>query len=81
MSSIMADQYSALVYEPKCRGRGGGGVAGSQPMSTAVHMSPNKLTPLTYAYAAAISSPVQGILCKKGGETSVAFCHLKFYMY
>jgi hypothetical protein len=29
---------SALVYEPKCRG--GGGVAGSQPMSTAVHMEP-----------------------------------------
>jgi hypothetical protein len=26
---------SALVHEPKC---GGGGVAGSQPMSTAVHM-------------------------------------------
>jgi hypothetical protein len=31
---------SALVYEPKC---GGGGVARSQPMSTAVHMEPNKL--------------------------------------
>ncbi len=32
---------SALVYEPKCGG--GGGVAGSQPMSTAVvHRSPNK---------------------------------------
>ncbi len=30
-----------LVYEPWCGGRGG--VAGSQPMSTAVHMSPNKL--------------------------------------
>ncbi len=30
---------SALVYEPKCGG-GGGGVAGSQPMSTAVHMEP-----------------------------------------
>jgi hypothetical protein len=28
---------SALVYEPKC---GGGGGAGSQPMSTAVHMEP-----------------------------------------
>jgi hypothetical protein len=26
---------SALVYEPKCGGKGG--VAGSQPMSTAVH--------------------------------------------
>ncbi len=33
---------SALVYEPKCGGRGGG-VAGSQPISTAVHRSPNKL--------------------------------------
>jgi hypothetical protein len=32
---------SALVYEPKCGGRGG--VAESQPMSTAVHSSPNKL--------------------------------------
>jgi hypothetical protein len=29
---------SALVYEPKCGG--GGEVAGSQPMSTAVHMEP-----------------------------------------
>jgi hypothetical protein len=27
---------SALVYEPKC----GGGIAGSQSMSTAVHMKP-----------------------------------------
>ncbi len=32
---------SALVYEPKCGGRGR--VAGSQPMCTAVHRSPNKL--------------------------------------
>jgi hypothetical protein len=32
---------SALVYEPKCGGRRG--VRGSQPMSTAVHRSPNKL--------------------------------------
>jgi hypothetical protein len=29
--------YSALVYESKCWGRG---VAGFQPMSTAVHMEP-----------------------------------------
>ena len=29
------------LYEPKCGGRGG--VAGSQPMSTAEHRSPNKL--------------------------------------
>jgi hypothetical protein len=34
---------NALVYDPKCGWRGGGGVAGSQPMSTAVHRSPNKL--------------------------------------
>ncbi len=34
---------SALVYEPKCERRGG--VAGSPPLSTAVHRSPNKLTP------------------------------------
>jgi hypothetical protein len=40
MSSIFADQYSSLKYEPKCGG-GGGGVPGSQPMSTAVHRSPN----------------------------------------
>jgi hypothetical protein len=32
---------SVLVYEPKCGGEGG--VAGSQPMGTAVHWSPNKL--------------------------------------
>ncbi len=32
---------SALIYEPKCVGRGG--VAGSQPVSTAVHRSPNKV--------------------------------------
>jgi hypothetical protein len=32
---------SALVNEPKCRGRGG--VAGSQPMSTDVSRSPNIL--------------------------------------
>ncbi len=31
----------ALVYEPKCGGKGE--VARSQPMSTAVHRSPNKL--------------------------------------
>jgi hypothetical protein len=38
----------ALVYEPKCGGREG--VPGSQPMSTAVRRSPNKLTPyITYA--------------------------------
>ncbi len=32
---------SDLVYELKCGGSGG--VAGSQPMSTVVHRSPNKL--------------------------------------
>ncbi len=31
---------SALVYEPKCEGEGGGGVARSQTMSSAVHMEP-----------------------------------------
>ncbi len=31
---------NALAYEPKC---GRGGLAGSQPMSTAVHRSPHKL--------------------------------------
>ncbi len=41
MSSIFADQYSDLVYESKCGGKWGGGgeVAGSQPMSTAVHIT------------------------------------------
>jgi hypothetical protein len=29
-----------LVYEPKSGGEGGGGVAGSQQVSTAVHMEP-----------------------------------------
>ncbi len=33
---------STLVYEPKRGGRGGGGVAGSQPMSTAVHIEPKE---------------------------------------
>jgi len=37
MSSILAD-HSTLVYEPKRGAKGG--VAGSQPMSTAVHMVP-----------------------------------------
>jgi hypothetical protein len=37
MSSILADQESALVYEPKC---GWGRVAGSQPMSAAVQIKP-----------------------------------------
>ncbi len=32
-----------LVFGPKCGGGGGGGVARSQPMTTAVHRSPNKL--------------------------------------
>ncbi len=31
---------SALVYESKCGGMGGGVIAGSQPMSTAVHKEP-----------------------------------------
>jgi hypothetical protein len=34
---------SALVNEPKFGGGGGGGVAGSQPNSTVVHRSLNKL--------------------------------------
>jgi hypothetical protein len=34
---------SALVYKPKCGGRGGVAAAGSQPMSTAVHRSLIKL--------------------------------------
>ncbi len=38
MSSILAYPKSALVCEPKCGGREV--VAGSQPMSTAVHMEP-----------------------------------------
>jgi hypothetical protein len=45
MSSIVAYQ-SSLVYEPKFFFGGGErerGVAGSRPMSAAVHRSPNKL--------------------------------------
>jgi hypothetical protein len=52
MSSISWLTNNALVNDPNCGG--GRGVAGSQPMSTAVHKSPNKLgdlTPyLTYGY-------------------------------
>jgi hypothetical protein len=42
MSSTLADQYSALVYELSDAGGGG---TGPQPMSTDVHIlwSPNKL--------------------------------------
>jgi hypothetical protein len=40
MSSILAD-HCALVYAPKFGGKGR--VAGTQPMSTAVQRSPNKL--------------------------------------
>jgi hypothetical protein len=36
MSSILADQWRS--HEPKCWGTGGGGVAGPQPTSTAVHI-------------------------------------------
>jgi hypothetical protein len=39
MSSILADQYCPRIQHE----REEGGVAGSQPMSTAVHRSPNKL--------------------------------------
>jgi hypothetical protein len=38
---VCLDRPIPPSYEPKCGGRdGGGGVAGSQPMSTAVHMEP-----------------------------------------
>ncbi len=41
MSSILADQYLHPSYSIWAQMRGGGGrVAGSQPMSTAVHMEP-----------------------------------------
>jgi hypothetical protein len=36
MSSILVDQIAPLVYESKC---GGGEVAGSRPMRTAVHIT------------------------------------------
>ncbi len=41
MSSIFADQYSnsSLVYEFQCGGMGVGGLSGSQPMRTAVHIT------------------------------------------
>ncbi len=56
MSSIFADQWRPPIWaQTKRCGGGGGGVAGSQPMSTAVHRSPNEvwrsITPyLTYGY-------------------------------
>ncbi len=62
---------SALVYEPKLGGEGG--VVGSQPMSTAVHRSPNKLgylTPyLTYAWLAQDKS-----LERKGAFRKINSC-------
>ncbi len=41
MSSILADQLRPRPMSPNTEGEGG--VAGSQPMSTAVHRSPNEL--------------------------------------
>jgi hypothetical protein len=40
MSSILADQLRPRI-RAQMRGEGGGGVAGSQQMSSAVHRSPN----------------------------------------
>jgi hypothetical protein len=38
MSSILAEEKRPILYEPKCgEGGRGGGFAGSQPMSTAMH--------------------------------------------
>ncbi len=53
---------SALVYEPKCWGSGG--VAESQPISTAVHRSPNKLWISNSIYKRCISIQY-GRLCSK----------------
>jgi hypothetical protein len=54
MSSILADQYSALVYEPKCVGRGGGGCGVSANEYSCGHEAQKNcrdLTPyLTYAH-------------------------------
>jgi hypothetical protein len=48
MSSILADQYSPrLCMSPNA---GGGVVAGSQPLSTAVHMEPKKLWRPNYVF-------------------------------
>jgi hypothetical protein len=41
--SRLTNSALVRVYEPKCDGEGGLRFAGSQPMSTAVHRSPNKL--------------------------------------
>ncbi len=49
MSSILLIN-SALVYEPKCGGMGVGEVAGSQPMSTTMHMDWDLTPHLTYEY-------------------------------
>ncbi len=50
---------SALVYEPKCGGRGG--VAGSQPMSAAVHRNQTKLLSpyLTYVLVQLLAPSTQ----------------------
>jgi hypothetical protein len=58
MSSILADQQRPSIYmRPNAEGRGGGGVAGSQPMSTGCAQEPKYVncgdltTYLTYGVA------------------------------
>jgi hypothetical protein len=64
---------SALGYESKCWGRGGGEVAGSQPMSTAVHTGAQinfgDLTPyLTYGYMVPVRYLKQKIMGEEGAK-------------
>jgi hypothetical protein len=54
---------SALVYEPKS-GEGGRGVAESQPMSTVVHRSPNKLLRSNPIFKHMVFS----LFCHRGNE-------------
>ena len=50
LSSILADQYLPRIRVQMWGAGGGGGVAGSQPMSTAVHKSPHKVLRSNYIF-------------------------------
>ncbi len=62
-----------LVYEPKC---GGGGVAGSQPMSTAVHRSPNKLRRSNLIFNLWVRHILEGALARQGTASRARAAHV-----
>ncbi len=65
---------SAHVYEPKCGGRGGG-VAGPQPMSTAVHRSPNTRYLTNECYSFLLAFSLVGILSKPSSRSQPPVAH------